>query len=125
MSQRSILAAALLLSGACATGLHDAGGRGSPGRETTVSVENRNWADMNVYVVRAGARTRLGMVTSMNRATFAIPQTMTAGGGDIALLADPIGSSATFQTEPILLAPGQHIVWLIENSIQLSSLFVR
>lgn len=111
-------------AGACASGFGggDGGFRQSP--DTLVQVENNNWSDMTIYVVRSGTRMRLGTVVSMNSTIFVVPPSMVNASGEVQLIADPIGGSATFTTHPVLVNPGQQIEFTLENNINLSSLSV-
>jgi len=43
----------------------------------------------------------------------------------VSLLAAPIGSPSTFESERFVLQPGQHAYWTIENSLPRSSLMIR
>ncbi len=97
----------------------------APYRSTTVRVQNNNWQDVNVYVLRSGSRFRLGTVPSVTERTFRLPSGLDTGGSDVELLADPIGSTRTHATGPILFSPGDQIVWKIENHLPLSSYTVR
>ena len=90
-------------------------------RDIPVHVQNHNWADIVIYAVRNSTRTRLGQVTSMSTVSFVIPAGFMGTGSDIRLLADPIGSSATFITDALLLSPGVEIDFYIENHLPASS----
>ena len=119
------LVATLVASG-CATGYETA----QPNNyidegPTTIMVSNHNWSDMNIYLVLNGTRRRLGTVTSQSTEEFPIPAYALASSQRIYLLADPIGSTQTFLSEPIQLNPGQRAEWRLENSMALSSLFIR
>lgn len=120
------LSAALTFSASgCASGLGNGNGGLTPSNaETLVQVDNNNWADMNIYVVRSGMRMRLGTVVSMNSATFVVPEPMVSASGEVRLLADPIGGAPQFMTQPVLVSPGQQIEFTLENNLNLSSLSV-
>lgn len=136
--------AVTLTLGACATGAApsrfapmassaDAGAVGAaargqpapaPSRATTVRVENFNWNDVTVFVVQNGVRTRLGTVTSMSTGSFRLPSQVLASTGSVRLLADPIGSSRGYMTEPILVRAGSQVAFNVQNSLTLSSVAV-
>ena len=44
-----------------------------PQQRTTVSVRNQNFSDMNVFVLGAGQRVRLGFVTGLSTQVFTLP----------------------------------------------------
>jgi hypothetical protein len=94
-------------------------------RERTVlSVENNNWQDMTVYLVRDGVRARLGSVPALGRSSFTLPDALIGGSGEVRLMADPLGSSSRFTTQPIHVMRGQQVRFRLENNVQLSSYFV-
>jgi len=145
MRVRTTLAAAVAASltlGACASagggsdGLSNAyssttavsggsgGGSASLAMEPTIRVENRNWSDVVVYAVRSGRRHRLGMVTSMSSARFRLPRGMATGSGDLQLVADQIGSSRGFVSEPIHISTGQEIALSVQNHLPMSTVSV-
>ena len=96
-----------------------------PGTErTTLTVENNNWQDMTVYVVRDGMKARLGSVAALGRTQFRLPDAMIGGTGELRLMADPLGSTSRFTTQPIVIMPGQRVRFRLENNVQLSSYFV-
>lgn len=120
------LATATMLAGGCAYGnttMDDAAAFGD--ERTVIHVANNNWSDMTIYLLRDGYRQRLGTVTSQSSDTFVVPTHLIASAADVRLLADPIGSSRTFTSPAILIAPGQRTEWQLENSLALSSMWVR
>jgi len=107
-------------AGACATG----GGAGryiaAEAEGALVEVHNAHWQDINIYAVRAGTRFRLGTVLSNTTETFTVPPAMLMPG-DFRLLADPIGSSRTYLTDPLIVQPGQVIEFNVQNQLSMSS----
>lgn len=125
------LAAATL--GACAPaandGMKNSFGPDQPARSrnnvnAVVRVENQNWSDMVVYVVQGSMRMRLGTVTSMRSVTFRVPHVFQGNGGEIRLLADPIGSGETYLSDPVRLRDGEQLSLSVQNSLQLSNIAV-
>lgn len=125
-SQMSIVAATFAASlAACATaGEGPRAASGDAGERIQVMVENHNWSDMNVYLERDGMRTRLGTVTTATTRMFTLPRGALSRTGTFRLVADPIGSPATYITAPLLIAPGQRIEFTIENHVNISSVAV-
>lgn len=121
------LATAALVAGGCASGTgtmqsHDAAA--ADGR-TMIRVNNHNWSDMTVYLVRNGAKLRLGSVSSLDTRTFEVPTHLLISTGAVHLIADPIGSTRLFASPPVLIAPGQRAEWRLENSLAMSSFWIR
>lgn len=85
-----------------------------------VEVRNNNWADVNVYFIRNGARHRIGFVMSQSNRQFELPSAVLSGSG-VQLFVDPVGSSETWLSSNIAVAPGDAIRWTIENELSLTS----
>ena len=71
-----------------------------------VRVENRDFLDMNVYVVRSGQRIRLGTVTGLSTQLLPIPAALVGAGWDLRFLIDPVGSTRTPISQAIHVSPG-------------------
>lgn len=114
----------LIGSGACATvGEGGASNAAEPGAPVTLlRVQNDNWQDMTVYVVRGTSRFRLGTVTGLTRETFEVPRTLLSDAPELQLMADPIGArhGEAYTTEPIPFAKGSTVVWTLTADLRLS-----
>ena len=91
----------------------------------TLRVQNQNWLDMTVYVLRGGNRFRLGTVGSMNATVFRIPSSYLAAGGDLRLLADPIGSTVEYTSPSVQVQPGDRVELTLQNNLRISSIAIR
>jgi hypothetical protein len=123
---RSVLVAVATAAalGACAPATEQAE-LGRPESQTTLLVENNNWSDMVIYLVRGSSRARLGSVTSMGTAKFRITDAMAGGGyGELRIQADPIGSDRTYTSPVINIVPGSQVELRLQNNIQISSFSV-
>jgi|SwirhirootsSR2_FD_contig_41_5060889_length_534_multi_16_in_0_out_0_1 hypothetical protein len=114
------LAAVTTLS-ACAPTTTTSGLANAKPTGSELVVENNNWQDMALYVLRAGSRWRVGSVPSFTKARFVLSETLIGGTGEIQLMADPIGSSARFVSEPMIVQPGQQVRFRLENNLAVSS----
>lgn len=103
----------------------DEGGPHPRSGPLTVSVDNRTWNDVRIYVVYAGIRHRLGTVTSMTTSRFRVPEAFGGSTRELRPLADPIASSRTYLSEPILVGTGSVLEWTLGNSVAHSVLRVR
>jgi hypothetical protein len=127
MMHRSTTAAAvaaLALTGACAPAGAMDGTSPSALPAAVVRVENRNWLDMNVYVVQGSSRIRLGMVTSMNTQTFRVPGMMLRNPTALRLLADPIGGRNGYVSHELMVRPGEQVAMMVHNAVAMSSVAV-
>jgi len=121
------LAAAAVIAGGCAsaTGTTQSQNADAASERTMIRVNNHNWSDMTVYLVRDGVRMRLGLVSSLETRMFEVPTSHLISTGEVRLVADPIGSSRVVTSPPVLIAPGQRAEWRLENSLALSSFWIR
>lgn len=85
------------------------GGRVDPQAPAFVEVENQSFYDMTVYIVRSGARVRLGTVSGNSTVLLEIPRTYVNPGLAIRFMADPIGSTRTPYSQEIAVWPGDTI----------------
>jgi hypothetical protein len=97
--------AALTLAGACARQSQEDEGA-APRAETMLRVENQDFLDMNVYVVRSGQRIRLGSVAGLTSRVLPIPASLVGGGAELRFLVDPVGSNRTPISQEIFVQPG-------------------
>ncbi len=108
----SILISALLLC-ACATSSRQAGNQED--YKTSVRVENRNFLDMKIYILRGAERIRLGTVTGNSTQVFTIPEGLIFGSSLLRFLADPIGGTATPISQEISVRQGEIVELIITN----------
>ena len=119
---RSLLAAAAVATavGACAP-MTEQTALDQQQQKTQLVVQNDNWQDIAVYLVRGTVRTRVGTVTSMTTETFTVPASFVLGVSEINVQADLIGSSDRYVSPPIQVFPGAKINLSVTNALQLSS----
>lgn len=126
-----LLAAVLALSGCGAfSGQGGAnpvptGDRNAEGEDISVRIENNAWDAIHVYVVAGSRWNSLGVVSSQGRSDYTVPSSSLGGRGEIRLVADPIGSTEGYFSDPILVEPGDRVEWTLQNNLSLSSVMVR
>ena len=108
-----VLFVGVLSFSACARAAPDQGAEVSPSGEAKVRVENRNYLDHNIYVLRGAQRIRLGTVTGNSTATFTIPASLIHGTTPLSFIADPIGASRTPVSNEIPVLPGDTVELII------------
>jgi hypothetical protein len=91
---------------------------------TTLMVQNNNWSDVNIYLVRGSARTRIGSVTAMGKAEFKLPAAYVVGVSDVTLQAAPVGSNDSYISPPIQVFPGAQLALTVSNALRLSNFAV-
>jgi hypothetical protein len=99
-------------------GLLQCGGRSpeanpNPSSSAMLQVENRGFADMVIYAVRGGQRTRLGLANGNSTKAFTIPASLIRASGSLRFLADPIGGRRSPISEEMLVQPGDIVTLTI------------
>jgi hypothetical protein len=103
---RFFLLAALAGGGAgCASGPSPETTTSATAPKTVLRVTNRNFYDMNIFLVRTGQRFRLGTVTGNSTSTFEFPSQWVEQG-PVQFLATPIGTGGRDFSEPLDVRPG-------------------
>jgi hypothetical protein len=117
----------LLLASGCAARSVPAGAEDDHGEgmEMALEVENHNWSDLVIYLMRGSQSHRLGMVRAASTAHFAFPYRHLGTGGNARLRASAIGGPQAVTSETLLVQPGQWIKWTLESDLRRSFLAVR
>jgi hypothetical protein len=109
------------LSAACgASRAPEASGQASPSNDIPVQIDNQNFSDMNIYVIRSGQRWLVGQAGGLTRTTLTI-QNAARGGGRVRLVAEPIGVARPIATPTLLVPRGQSIFWTIGSDPTMST----
>ena len=84
-----------------------------PQQRTTVSVRNQNFSDMNVFVLGAGQRVRLGFVTGLSTQVFTLPADIVRISPQLRFEIHPIGTNRNPISETITVMPGDQVTLTI------------
>lgn len=108
---RSPFPAALLLAftAACATAAGDGLQPGAQLDYGMVELTNDGRQDVVVYLVRDGARYRMGHVSRMQTAHFRIPRPGVRESYRVSLVAEPVGGGRPVASVQVLWRPGQDL----------------
>ena len=122
--------AALAIAGAvaCATPqtrdqLAEASAASAP-QTARVTIRNDNLLDVAVYLVRGGARFRIGTVRGMSSETFRLADRGLSTTTPLRIMADPIGGNRRYMTDAVMLSPGQRLEVTAAKAISISSFAV-
>lgn len=81
----------------------------NPQAETALTVDNQNFLDMNVYLVRSGQRIRLGMVPGLSKQILMVKPELIGYGTEVQVEVHPIGGRGNPISETISVKPGDVI----------------
>jgi hypothetical protein len=91
----------------------------------TVTVANRNWLDMHIYLSQANSTlSPLAVVGANQTEELSVPRHF-FNGTDVRLVADPIGGNGIYVSDVIIASPGDELYLTLENALPLSFLSVR
>ena len=100
-----------LLAAACTHGANQSPPEPQP--RTTVRVRNQNFSDMNVFILGAGQRIRLGFVTGLSSQVFTLPADIVRISPQLQFEIHPIGTNRNPISETITVMPGDQITLTI------------
>lgn len=89
-----------------------------------LEVQNHNWADMIIYVVHDGRRTRLNTVTATQNSSLTIPPNMIGQVGNLQLIARRVGANDRYISPSISVRTGSTVVLTLESNLSRSSVAV-
>lgn len=113
------LAMISLTLGACASsGSEDLGFGGEPDGRASVSVENKYFGAVTIYVLNGSARTRIGAVGALSTATLPVPSELV--GVNVQLLASPVSPGASYTSEYLLIPPGGTVSLRLADELGMS-----
>jgi hypothetical protein len=127
---RSLASVFTLAAAACASqtaSFPTASRSTAPSNGVQVIVRNDNNADMEIFLDRDGLRSRLGLVTGKDEASFVLTRAQFPGTGQLRLALNPLGgiSSTGLVTRPVLVNPGETVVVQIGVDLALTRVDVR
>ena len=121
MGRIMFAAVAAFTISACSSAVDQTASVSRPLARTILRVQNHNFNDVTVYLVRGFDRTRLGRVGAMQRGDFVVPAAYVAASPEIRVQADPIGLGQGFVSQPLQVTPGSHmeltVTTVMQNSI--------
>ena len=88
-------------------------------------VDNRDWQDAQIYVLRGGQRIRVGTVPAVTRQVLIIRNSIIGGLGEVQLSADPIGSRWSHTSDRIIVPESGSIHWQVQLGMRTSWLSIR
>jgi hypothetical protein len=117
---RCALASALVAVLACAPAATQSGASSLTSSSISLTVTNQNWLDVVVYAIRGMTRVRIGNVTGNMSAQLKIPESLIVAG-QVQLMADPIGSTERYVSDPINVAPDERVQLTVAPALKMSS----
>ena len=125
---RSTIAVALFAATACSTprrGVRPSAVTAIRSAASTVSVRNRQWIDLRIYVITtSGVTHRLGIVPRLGSGLFALPSSIDLPA-NLTFLAIPLGTDDPLIVGPIEVDLGNRVLFTVETAESRSSVVKR
>ncbi|HYK83670.1 MAG TPA: hypothetical protein VEU55_11055 [Gemmatimonadales bacterium] len=122
---RIVLALGCLALAPAACARHRARAYRAVPAEWSLTIDNHHWLDVEVSVLHGGQTTRVGLITAATSQSFVLPTYLLGPGGDIRLIATPIGGGQSVVTPLITIGGGQSVDWTLERTLSTSSLAIH
>jgi hypothetical protein len=116
------LASAATLQAACAS---VSAPQRQPATGVQVVIDNREFADMQILVVREGVRIPLGTVGGFQSRSFTINSPVIPADGRVSLIATTRSETQTLESPVVIVQRGQVVSWRIEYASHGKSIIVR
>lgn len=90
-----------------------------------LQIENHGFRDVHLYALAGnGSRVRLGRVNARETLRMRLPPAL-RGARYLRLQAEPTLLGAAYTSEQVLIEEGTEVVWMLENELSMSKLFLR
>lgn len=89
-----------------------------------LNVQNHNWADVIIYVVHDGRRTRLDTVRATKTTSLVVPPNLIGQAGNLQLIARRVGAYDRYISPTISIRTGSTLVLTLESDLKRSSIAV-
>ena len=86
---------------------------GIPVEPTYVEVDNRGYADMDIFVVDVGRKVRIGFAPGNHKSKMQIPPGIVGPGRSLSFLADPVGGSRQAVSQDLYIRRGEIVTLTI------------
>lgn len=94
-------------------------------RRTAVVVANHNWATAKVYLIsRDLGRIRLATAETESEQRVFLPRMSDVFGSNVGFEVELVGSTLSYQIDPVMLSPGTVMRVTIHNALSLSNVTV-
>jgi hypothetical protein len=95
----------------------------SDGFELTLN--NRHWLDINVFVLHDGEASRVATVTASSSQSLILPLWLLGESKVVRIIAEPVGEAGSYTTDPLRVDPGQSVELNVESVLSKSNYSVQ
>jgi hypothetical protein len=95
----------------------------SDGFELTLN--NRHWLDINVFVQHDGEASRVTTVTASSTQSLILPLWLLGESRLVRIIAEPVGEQGSYATDLLRVEPGQSVELNVESALSRSNYTVQ
>jgi hypothetical protein len=86
-----------------------------------LTLNNRHWLDINVFVQHDGESSRVTTVTASSSQTLILPLWMLGESRLVRIIAEPVGENGSYTTDLLRVGQGQSVEVNVESALARSS----
>jgi hypothetical protein len=90
-----------------------------------LTLNNRHWLDINVFVQHDGEASRVTTVTASSSQSLILPLWLLGESRLVRIIAEPVGEQGSYSTDLLRVDPGQSVELNIESALSRSNYSVQ
>jgi hypothetical protein len=90
-----------------------------------LTLNNRHWLDINVFVQHDGEASRVTTVTASSSQSLILPLWLLGESKIVRIIAEPVGEEGSYVTDQLRVDPGQSVELNVESVLSKSSYSVQ
>jgi hypothetical protein len=90
-----------------------------------LTLNNRHWLDINIFVQHDGESSRVTMVTASTSQSLILPLWMLGESKIVRIIAEPVGEEGSYTTDLLRVDPGQSVELNVESVLSKSNYSVQ
>jgi hypothetical protein len=90
-----------------------------------LTLNNRHWLDINVFVQHDGEASRVTTVTASSSQSLVLPLWLLGESKIVRIIAEPVGEQGSYTTDPLRVDAGQSVELNVESVLSKSNYSVQ
>jgi hypothetical protein len=90
-----------------------------------LTLNNRHWLDINVFVQHDGEASRVTTVTASSSQSLILPLWLLGESRLVRIIAEPVGEQGSYSTDLLRVDPGQSVELNVESALSRSNYSVQ
>ncbi|HEV2085677.1 MAG TPA: hypothetical protein VGR09_11380 [Gemmatimonadales bacterium] len=115
----------LLMVMGCAGPRHNVGPAPVEADGVELTLNNRHWLDIDIFVQHDGEASRVTTVTASSSQSLILPLWLLGESKIVRIIAEPVGEGGSYTTDPLRLDQGQSVEVNVESVLSRSNYSVQ